>query len=129
MSKKSSAAVLDCLKESARGSVPNSSHCLVEKGGDPPTGDTHGTESGSDPEPTLRQITMQFLEVNYIPKIEEAKIDVGLLCQDLQNLRGRVREVKDYVSQLEDSTTHIPSKVAVLKKRQQIHGCRGRTTL
>lgn len=49
-------------------------------------------------------------------RIEEVKIDVGPLRQDLQNRRGRVREAEDQVSQLEETGTLLPAKVAELEK-------------
>lgn len=122
MSKKSSGAVSDRLKVYARSSTPNSSQSEVESGDGPPTGATHETATASESEPTLRQVTTQLLEAIQLSttsltgKIEEVKIDVGLLRQDLQSLRGRVREVEDRVSQMEDAVAPIHPKVAELEK-------------
>lgn len=79
-------------------------------------------EASAAPQPTLSQMTTQLLEAIHASttsltgKIEEVKIDVGLLGKDLQTLRGNVRELEDRVSQLEDMTTPMPAKITELEK-------------
>lgn len=122
MSKPPTTAVADRLKEYARSpGSPTTSGSASKKtastsqSADPATQD-------AEPELTLRQVTAQLLEAIQVSttsltgKIEEVKIDVGLLRQDLQNLRGRVREVEDRVSVLEDTTTPLPPRVMSLEK-------------
>lgn len=122
MSKSTSTAAADRLREFARGSGSPCSPGTGSKMKDPISERATGAEADTESEPTLRQVTTQLLEAiqssttSLTGKIEEVKIDVGLLRQDLQNLRGRVREVEDRVSTLEDTTAPIPAKVEVLEK-------------
>lgn len=82
-------------------------------------------------EVTLSQVTTRLLEAIQVSatsltgKIEEVKIDEGLLRHDLQTLRGRGREVEDRVSTLEDATTPILSKVEELEKARKFLGAKG----
>lgn len=122
MSKNTSAAAADRLKEFARGSRSPSSPGAGGKKHNPPPVEATCAEADTESEPTLRQVTTQLLEAIKVSttsltgKIEEVKIDVGLLRQDLQTLRGRVREVEDRVSHVEDVTTPILAKVVELEK-------------
>lgn len=90
--------------------------------GTPPMAKLPEVNAVEEPEPTLRQVSTQLLEAiqqcttSLTGKIEEVKIDVGLLRHDLQNLRGRVREVEDRVSHLEDTTVPVTAKVSDLEK-------------
>lgn len=122
MSKPPSTTAAERLREYARSpGSPNAAGPGGKKPNSPPGGSTSAVQD-AEPELTLRQVTTQLLEAIQVSttsltgKIEEVKIDVGLLRQDLQNLRGRVREVEDRVSTLEDTTAPIPSKVMELEK-------------
>lgn len=67
---------------------------------------------------TLKQLSDQLLAAiqlsttSLTDKIDEARIDVGLLRHDLQNLRDRVKETEAIISQLEDDTAPIPGGLA-----------------
>lgn len=41
-------------------------------------------------------------------KLEKVKMDISLLCQDLQNLRGRVSEAEDRQGRVEDDLPPCP---------------------
>lgn len=110
------------LREYARSPGSPNTAGSAGKQSTPPSGGSTSAAQEAEPELTLRQVTAQLLEAIQVSttsltgKIEEVKIDVGLLRQDLQNLRGRVGEVEDRVSTLEDTTAPIPLKVMELEK-------------
>lgn len=109
------------MKEFALGTGPVGPPCSAGKANVSLIGEAPLTEDEADPEPTLRHVITQLLEViqqittSLTGRVEEVKIDVGLR-QDLQPLRGRVREVEDRLSQLEDTTTSMLAKVTELEK-------------
>lgn len=80
------------------------------------------TTEGEEPELTLAQLSTQLLAAIHSSttaltgKIEEVRLDVGLLRHDMQNLRERVKETEERISQLEDGAIPVSKSVAELEK-------------
>lgn len=91
---------------------------------DPPPLQAEQSVEFSTPEPelTLKQLSTQLLAAIQLSttsltgKIEEVRVDVGLLRNDMQNLRERVKETESRISQLEDAAAPIPDRVSSLEK-------------
>ncbi|KAM4034650.1 uncharacterized protein ACNLHF_021315 [Anomaloglossus baeobatrachus] len=129
MSRGRSAAVAEKLKKFARDPQQDG-------GGKQAAREVSETEDeeGADAEPegakelTLQQVTARLLaviqdsKVSLTGKIEEVKIDVGLLRLDLQNLWERVKETEQRISTLEDDAINdrIPDQIMAYTEMNSI---------
>ncbi|KAE8587398.1 hypothetical protein XENTR_v10021959 [Xenopus tropicalis] len=76
----------------------------------------------SPPAPTTQDILTAIttcqstLTATLTAKIEEVKVELSLLKQDVQNIRDRTRAIEERVSTLEDCTTPLPNEITQLHK-------------
>ena len=68
-----------------------------------------GLEDGPEPEPTLREV-LKLMKVNHsdtMGKMEELKLDITIMRQDMHKMRDRVRETERRIGDLEDTVGPI----------------------
>lgn len=58
-------------------------------------------------------------------KMDEIKMDIGLIRQDMQSIRDRMVKVENRISLLEDTVTHMPKRILTVEK--QIITCQQKT--
>lgn len=91
---------------------------------EPPPPAPQQSQAPSEPEPelNLKQFSDQLLAANQLSptsltgKIDEVRVDIGLLRLDLQNLREQFKETETPISQLEDNTAPVPDRLVSLEK-------------
>lgn len=121
MNRTRNSAAAEKLKEFARPVTPQPAFSQQPDSDPPPVLQSQAT-SEPEPELTLKQLSTQLLAAIQISttsltgKIEEVRVDVGLLRHDLQNLRERVKETESRISQLEDAVAPIPDRLSTLEK-------------
>lgn len=82
----------------------------------PPHSDD-GLEDGPEPEPTLLDV-LKLIKVNHsdiMGKVEELKLDITIMRQDMHKMRDRVSETERRISDLEDA-------VGPVQATQKTHG-------
>lgn len=83
--------------------------CVQAQDGGPPPSAPAAAASGVDQAAILAAIT--DCKTSLTTKIEEIKIDISLLRQDFQKLRGRVTETEGRISRVEDDLPPIQNAV------------------
>lgn len=51
-------------------------------------------------------------------KMDEIKMNLGLIRKDMQSIRDRIAEVENRISLLEDTVTHMPKRILTAENRQ-----------
>lgn len=121
---KAQTAAAERLKEFARqdtehgASAPTTPHGPQTRGQQVPQ---PPTDEEREPEFTLKSAHEQLMAVivacqaSLTGKIEEVRVDLGLLHHDVQQLRERVKHTEDGVSEIEDLTRPLTSRIQAIE--------------
>lgn len=72
---------------------------------------------------TLEQMNPQLMEAIHLSnaaltfKMDEIKIDIGLIRQDMQSMRDRMAEAENRIPLLADAVTPIPKRILIAEKQ------------